>query len=49
MQTGTLNPGWFDTLKLNIRIPSLLDQLVPAGMSLIVYDTDSEAIVDKTK
>jgi len=37
----TLNPGWYETLVMDVDIPSLKDSEVPEGISLLVYDSDS--------
>jgi len=37
----TLNPGWFETLTMDIKIPEFGESEVPEGISLLVYDSDS--------
>lgn len=42
MKKHTLNPGWFETLKLNILIPPIENDLVPVGIFIGIYDGDTE-------
>lgn len=37
----TLNPGWYETLVLNVKLyPLEKDQLIPSGMFLMLFDED---------
>jgi len=39
--TQTLNPGWYETLKMNVKLLPLGEEtVVPAGMFVMVFDED---------
>jgi C2 domain/FerI (NUC094) domain len=44
----TLNPGWFETLELEVSLPPLGDKEYPRpGISLLVYDQDTSMFGEK--
>lgn len=40
IKTNTLNPGFFETIKMDIRIPEFGENGFPSGMSVLCYDDD---------
>lgn len=42
IKQSTLNPGWYETMKLNVTLPAFEEGHIPSGMMLAVYDADDD-------